>query len=121
LGEDPEVVDTMSVEQMVPQVGQGALAIECRAIDSVAIAGLAKIGHSESLSLFECERAFLRELGGDCSLPAGAHAVLDGDTISLTGFLASEDLSRSHQSSVTGTNSSELGTNLAIDLSARLG
>ena len=121
LGEEPELVDVMSVEQMVPQVGQGALAIECRVADSVAIAGLAMISHPESLRLFECERSFLRELGGDCSMPAGAHAVLVGDTISLTGFLASEELSHSHQISVTGTNGSALGTNLAIDLRARLG
>jgi hydroxymethylbilane synthase len=121
LGEEPEVVDMMSVEQMVPQAGQGALAIECRVADPVAIAGLAVISHPESLRMFECERSFLRELGGDCSLPAGAHAVLVGDTISLTGFLGSEDLRDSRQVSVTGTNGSELGTNLAIDLRARLG
>ena len=33
----------------------------------------------------DAERAFLAELGGDCSLPAGAHAVLDGDDLTVDG------------------------------------
>ena len=39
----------------------------------------------------DAERAFLAELGGDCDLPAGAHAVVDGDLVSVEGLLASMD------------------------------
>jgi len=120
LGEEPAVVDPMTADQMVPQVGQGALAIECRADDGVAIDALAAIDHRASRRVFECERAFLRELGGDCSLPAGAFAVLDHDDLVLTGFLASEDLTTSHQVTVTGNHGPTLGTDLARDLRSRL-
>lgn len=120
LGEEPAVVDLLTASQMVPQVGQGALAIECRVDDGVARAGLAAISHAESLRVFECERGFLRELGGDCSLPAGAHGTISDDGIRLTGFLASEDLRRSEQIVMSGAAGPELGAKLATELRSRL-
>lgn len=126
LGHEPPVVDLMPVDKMVPQVGQGALAIECLAGAADVVAGLAVIAHADSQRVFECERAFLRELGGDCSLPAGAHGVLGANgTVSLTGFLASEDLTESHQVTMAADGSSTshgvaLGAALAVDLQARL-
>ncbi|MCL4119060.1 UNVERIFIED_CONTAM: hypothetical protein GTU68_037971 [Idotea baltica] len=117
----PADVDVMPPEHMVPQVGQGALAIECRVADDVATTALAAITHAESQAVFECERAFLRELGGDCSLPAGAHAVVTPDGFALTGFLASEDLTTSHQITAVGSDGPALGTGLAIELRSRLG
>lgn len=116
----PDTVDVIGVEQMVPQVGQGALAIECRRHDGDTSAALAAITHAESHAVFECERAFLRELGGDCSLPAGAHAMVTSTGYSLTGFLASEDLATSHQLTATGSDGPALGTELAIELRSRL-
>jgi len=120
LGATPDIVDPMNAMQMVPQVGQGALAIECRADDAGARTGLAAISHRDSQRVFECERAFLRELGGDCSLPAGAHGTLGEHGITLTGFLAAEDLQRSHQLSVTGDDGPALGAGLAVELRLRL-
>lgn len=116
----PDEVDVMSTEQMVPQVGQGTLAIECRADHAGAIDALAAITHAESKALFESERAFLLELGGDCTLPAGACATTVAGGFSITGFLASEDLSTSHQITVTGPNGPALGTSLAGELRSLL-
>jgi hydroxymethylbilane synthase len=64
---------------MVPQVGQGSLAVECRADDDVVTALVAELDDGPSRHRFECERAFLVELGGDCDLPAGAYATVDPD------------------------------------------
>lgn len=115
-----DVVHEMTADQMVPQVGQGALAVECRTSDDAALAALAAIDHHDSRLVFECERAFLTELGGDCSLPAGAHATLVANGYSITGFLASEDLTTSHQITLTGPDGPALGTSLAVDLRSRL-
>ena len=52
---------------------------------------LAAIEHRPSRVAVDCERAFLAELGGDCDLPAGAHATIDGDVIAVEGLLASMD------------------------------
>jgi len=85
-------VDRLDPAVMVPQVAQGALAIECRADDVDTIAALRTIEHGPSRRVVDAERAFLSELGGDCDLPAGAHAVLaDDGSIELVGMLSSLD------------------------------
>jgi hydroxymethylbilane synthase len=85
-GTMPEIVDVLDPAVMTPQVGQGALAIECRAGDDV-VHRLIAIEHAPSRRAVDAERAFLAELGGDCNLPAGAHATLVGDDIQITGVL----------------------------------
>jgi hydroxymethylbilane synthase len=83
----PAIVDVLDPAVMTPQVGQGALAIECRAGDDDALRRLAAIEHPPSRRAVDAERAFLAELGGDCTLPAGAFATIVGDEIQLTGVL----------------------------------
>jgi hydroxymethylbilane synthase len=85
-------VDRIDPAIMVPQVAQGALAIECRADDIATIERLRAIQDAATRRVFDAERAFLDELGGDCDLPAGAHAVLIADqTIELVAMLSSLD------------------------------
>ena len=64
---------------MVPQVAQGALAIECRADDGSTRVAPAAVDDPAVRRLVEAERAFLAELGGGCTLPVGAHAAAAGD------------------------------------------
>lgn len=85
------IVDRLDPSVMLPQVAQGALAVECRADDHETIDRLRAIDHADTRRAVDAERAFLSELGGDCDLPAGAHAVLVGDRIELVGMLASLD------------------------------
>lgn len=77
LGLGEHVSEILGVDRMVPQVGQGALAVECRADDGATRALLAAIEHVPSRRRVDAERAFLAELGGDCDLPAGAHATIE--------------------------------------------
>lgn len=117
-------VDVVPVETMVPQVGQGALAIECRADDQASIAALTAIDDRATSPLVRAERAFLAELGGDCSLPAAAHARWTGDVggdISILGFLASEDLQSAHQLRLGGLDGASLGAQVASTLRSALG
>ncbi|MEO8695188.1 MAG: hydroxymethylbilane synthase [Acidimicrobiales bacterium] len=86
-GTMPSIVDVLDHSVMTPQVGQGALAIECRAADDAVMRLLVAIEHGASRRAVDAERAFLAELGGDCSLPAGAHATLTGDDVQITGVL----------------------------------
>jgi hydroxymethylbilane synthase len=85
------VIDRLDPSVMVPQVAQGALAIECRLDDHATIEAVRALDHPETRRAVDAERAFLSELGGDCDLPAGAHAVLSGDEIELVGMLATLD------------------------------
>ncbi len=86
------IAQVLSVEEMVPQVGQGALAVECRADDAGVRALLGAIEHAPTRRRVDAERAFLVELGGDCDLPAGAHArfegAVDAGPLVLDAFLA---------------------------------
>ncbi len=67
-------------------------AVECRADDVATAARLAAIEHAPSRRRVDAERGFLAELGGDCDLPAGAHAVLLPDgRLRLDALLASLD------------------------------
>ncbi len=91
LGLTPAVVDRLGIETMLPQVGQGTLAVECRADDAQTIAALAAIDHGDSRHRLEAERGFLVELGGDCDLPAGAYAEISDGVATVRAMLAGDD------------------------------
>jgi hydroxymethylbilane synthase len=64
----------LSIEEFLPAVGQGALALECRADDAATRTVLARIDHAPSARALAAERAFLQAIGGDCNTPLAAHA-----------------------------------------------
>jgi len=92
LGLAGHITEVLDESVLLPQVAQGALAVECRHDDVVTTAHLAAIEHAPSRRRVDAERGFLAELGGDCDLPAGAHAVLLPDgRLRLDSLLASLD------------------------------
>ena len=64
------IADVLPTSVMVPQVAQGALAVECRSDDDRTRDALQAIEHRASRRAVDAERAFLAEFGGDCDLPA---------------------------------------------------
>ncbi len=91
LGMGEHLAELLEVDQVVPQVAQAALGCECRSDDEESTALVRAIEHAPSRRRVEAERAFLAELGGDCSLPAGAHAQLRSDgSMSLRAVLAEQ-------------------------------
>ena len=103
----------LGIDMLLPQVGQGALAVECRADDEAVLGALAAIDHAPSRRAVEAERAFLAELGGGCDLPVGAFAEADGDGLVLRGLIASHDGRIVLRESVRGAEPAELGRRLA--------
>jgi hydroxymethylbilane synthase len=95
LGLTDEIAQRMATDVMVPAVGQGCVAVECRADDAATLEALTTIDHLPTRLAVSAERAFLAELGTGCSLPIGAH-VANGE---LIAFLA-DDNHRSLQTSV---------------------
>jgi hydroxymethylbilane synthase len=93
LGLADRVSEVLEPEVVLPQVGQGALAIECRADDAATRSMLASIEHADDRRRVDAERGFLAELGGDCDLPAGALARLGGaaGALELEAMIASLD------------------------------
>jgi hydroxymethylbilane synthase len=91
LGRGTEATEVLEPSTMLPQVAQGALAVECRADDAETIALLVAIDDEQAHRCVRAERAFLAELGGGCDLPVGALARVAGGEIVLTVLLASLD------------------------------
>lgn len=117
LGRTPEVTDVLPPGLMVPQVGQGALAVECRAGDERTLAAVAAIEHTPSRRAVDAERAWLREVGGGCDLPVGAHATVAGDgRITLTAMIGTLDGRVMLRDTDTGDDPEELGRRLARHL-----
>ncbi len=74
--------EILSLEEMLPAPGQGALAVQCRADDASAILWIAELDDPAVRDATAAERALLRGLGGSCELPLGAYArVVDGEVL----------------------------------------
>ena len=116
LGIRPDVVDRLDPSILLPQVGQGAMAVECRTADDGVHEIVAAVEDAVARRTVDTERAFLAELGAGCDLPIAAHAVLEGDEVCLTGAISSPDgavLLREARRSVDGPT---LGRTLARHL-----
>ena len=118
LDKEDEIAEVLEPAVLLPQVAQGALAVECRADDADVLAVLRSIEHEPSRRAVVAERAFLAELGGGCDLPVGALAVPldDGDGLELRGLIASYDGRIVLRDGACGTDPSALGADLATAL-----
>ena len=117
LGRTSDVTDVLPPGLMVPQVGQGALAVECRAGDEATLEVLAAIEHAPSRKAVDAERAWLREVGGGCDLPVGAYATVAGDgRVTLTAMIGTPDGRIVMRDTDSGDDPEELGRRLARHL-----
>jgi hydroxymethylbilane synthase len=92
LGLADHIAEHLPVEVVLPQIAQGALAVECREDDIALRDALGAIEDRDARRCVDAERSFLAELGGDCSLPAAAYAVVTRTgALSLEARLASVD------------------------------
>jgi hydroxymethylbilane synthase len=92
--------------------GQGALAIECRADDIETLAALAPLNVASVGALVDVERQLLCALGGGCSLPLGASAIQQGESIELLAALGPQphdpENTPLRRCQLTGTDAHEL-------------
>ena len=112
---------TLAVGEFVPAVGQGILGLEVREDAGEARELLRRLDDARTRIEALAERAFLSRLGAGCHTPVAGHALLDGETLTLTGLVASLDGSTVLRSSIEGLSSSAeaLGEKLAGELLAR--
>lgn len=112
---DEYIRQVIPVSEMLPAVGQGAIAVEIRDDDQRAAAMAAAINDRVTQSCVTAERSFLRVLEGGCQVPIGAHAVRSGAEILLEGFVGSLDGSRVIKEGSSGSfeNPEDLGQRLA--------
>ena len=109
------------IQQVVPAdvslhaVGQGALGIECRSGDEDILTVIKTLEHIPTAQRCYAERAFLRELEGGCQVPIGVNTVIEEDTLTLTGIVASLDGQTVVKDVISGAleTADEMGTTLA--------
>jgi hydroxymethylbilane synthase len=114
LGLAERIAERVDPSVVLPQVGQGALAVECRADDDGTRELLAGVDDAEVRTTVTAERAYLAELGGGCNLPCGALAKGDGDGgLRLEALLASLDGRITLRARVDGRDPVAVGTEAA--------
>ena len=115
LGLEDRISARISVAEMLPAVGQGAVAIETLQHNEYAVEATRKLDHFQTRLACLAERSFLRSLGGGCQFPIAAHAVVDGDSLNLDGLVAKPDGSDILRDSLSGpvVDAEALGSQLA--------
>jgi len=86
-----EVKEIFSTDQMLPAIGQGAIALQCREDDEETLNVIKTINDKETYFCIQAERALLEEIGGDCDTAIGGLARLKNETIFLKSQLFSND------------------------------
>src|SRR5215213_238361 len=121
LGLQDRISARIAFSEMLPAVGQGAIAIETRSDNEFAVQRASRLDHLETHLACVAERAFLRGLGGGCQFPIAAHALLNGDVLHLEGLVAKPDGSEILRDSLSGTpgEAESIGSSLAEQLLQR--
>lgn len=115
LGEGVKISQTFSIEEMVPALGQGTIAVQMRSGDGEIAKVLAGISDEATGLEAACERAFARRLGVDCNVPVGGCARVSGSKITMVGMVAKEDGTDYRRRSLSGqrAKAASIGSRLA--------
>ena len=134
LGLGDRIAAVLEPFEMLPQVGQGALAVECRADDTEMLALLSDADDLLAHRHLDAERSWLSSIGGGCNAPVAAfaqhaktaqpapdrpvdaRAAGERATISLEAMVATHDGRIVLRRSAEGSDPSELGRRLAREL-----
>jgi hydroxymethylbilane synthase len=123
LGLAHRAAEILACDVMLPAVGQGALAVTCRAGDGAAKLLLGPLHDPATAACVGAERAMLAALDGSCRTPIAGLATLDGGRLTLDGLLLSPDGSAELRASRTGpiSDAEALGRDLGEELHRRAG
>ena len=102
LGKKGAIGEILDTDVMLPAVGQGVLAVECRALDETVRRLLAPLHDEPSAACVLAERSMLAALDGSCRTPIAGLARIDGDRLSLDALLLSPDGTAERRGSLAG-------------------
>ena len=88
---DKQISQIFSTQEIIPSVGQGVVALQCRKNDRHTLELLSKINHEKTSISVNAERYFLKVLEGDCETAVGAFAYVENDVVNLNAELFSID------------------------------
>jgi hydroxymethylbilane synthase len=121
LGVADRITERLSVDLMLPAIGQGALAIEARAADARVVPLTRALADPEAEITVAAERALLAGLGVGCRTPVAGYAVMRDGQVVLRGLVGRPDASEIIRDEVAGApaDAERMGTELARRLLAR--
>ncbi len=119
LGLLERAAQVLPTELMLPQGGQGAIAVECRSGDLSTLELLSGIDDPQAHAELIAERSFLSALGASCDMPVGAYARVQSGMCRLEAVVASEDGRALLRRSAVGADPSEVGCRLAEELAGQ--
>src|SRR5258706_12140330 len=103
----------LSIDEMCPAAGQGALAIEIREGDAGTLALLSFLDDGEARATTSCERSALNGLGGGCQVPIGAYAQIKNGELFLSAVVASPDGAKIIRHEESGSDPQRVGARAA--------
>ncbi|MBI3615127.1 MAG: hydroxymethylbilane synthase [Candidatus Omnitrophica bacterium] len=120
LGRESRITEILETAKMMPAPGQGALAVEIREDNQEVAQLLQAVNDPDAETEVEAERAFLKALGGGCSVPVGGLARVEGENLTLTGAVFSPDGLKVVREQIVGPRQAarRIGTELASHLRA---
>ncbi len=121
LGLEARITQYLSVDECVPDAGQGIVVVQARDGD-VAADIASTIDDAGSRTVAIAERAVVRALGAGCHSPVGAFAEIRNDRIRVVGMAAIEGSSRLFHDEETGpaAEAADVGTTLGLRLLASI-
>ena len=117
------IATILSVDEFLPAVGQGAIAIETRADDKRTRDLLSAINDEDTATALAAERAFLAVLDGSCRTPIAGYAILTNNKINFRGMILKLDGSQWFETTRGGarTDAAALGADAGRELKNRGG
>jgi hydroxymethylbilane synthase len=86
---EDKITEVFSTEEIIPSAGQGIIALQCCNDNDEIISILDKVNDNETFKRAHAERNVLKVLEGDCETAVGAHAIIEGEKITLEAELFS--------------------------------
>ena len=118
-----QVKEIFTIEQMLPAIGQGVIALQCNKDDEKTKNILKAINNKETYYCIQAERALLEAIGGDCDTAVGGLAKLLNDEISLKSELFSNDGKKKFEFQSSGhfSEAKEIGYKVGKELLKKAG
>jgi len=123
LGRAHAATAILDIDEFLPAVGQGIIAIEARADDARTRDLLDRINAADDLTALTAERAFLAVLDGSCRTPIAGNATLEAGRLRLRGLIAKPDGSAAFETAREGSaaDAAALGSDAGRELRRRAG
>ena len=118
-----EVKEIFTTKQMLPAIGQGAIALQCKKDDQKTLNILKDVNDKETYYCIQAERALLEAIGGDCDTAIGGLAKLSNEKISLKSELFSNDGNKKFEFQSSGhfKEAKEIGYKVGKELLKKAG